>query len=1005
MEVKTRKKLIEVALPLEAINAACAREKSIRHGHPSTLHLWWARRPLAAARSVIFSQMVDDPSTYVDELLKDSKLKAKAEGILRTRLKRWEDAAALAKKAEAAKIKAPPPGEKPTLEEVIAEIERERIFRLIEQLVEWENTTNEEVLGKVKEEIWKSWRRTCADNANHPKAKELFDPKKLPAFHDPFAGGGALPLEAQRLGLESHATDLNPVAVLINKAMIEIPPKFAGKPPINPEARKNKELIGRDWKGAQGLADDVRYYGQWMRDEAEKRIGHLYPKIGVTKEMAKTRPDLKPYVGRELTVIAWLWARTVYSPNPAFSKIEVPLVSTFMLSTKAGKEAYVDPVLEKSGYRFAVKMGKPKETEVAYSGTKLSRGANFKCLMSDVPIASDYIKAEGKAGRMGARMMAIVAEGDRGRVYLGPTTEQEAAARKAKPEWRPEVTISGSTQYLGVKPYGMDRFDQIFSNRQLVALTSLSDLLQEAREHVKRDAIDAGLSPDAKPLRDDGAGAIAYAEAVEVYLAFAVDRMANTLCTIARWTPERQQTVTAFARQAIPMTWDYPDVNPFAGAAGDYSVSVGGVIKGISSATEPAGFAMQADASTQNTSQDKLVSTDPPYYDNVPYADLSDFFYIWLRRSLRSVFPDLFGTLAVPKAEELVAFAYRHEGKEGAEAFFLDGMTKAMHRIADQAHPTFPVTIYYAFKQSESDVVEGTASTGWETFLDAVIRAGFAMTGTWPMRTELGNRMRGAESNALASSIVLVCRKREPLASTATRRDFVSALKKELPSALKNLQKGNIAPVDLAQASIGPGMAIYTRYSKILDADGKPISVRMALALINKTLDEVLEEQEGEFDADTRWAIKWFEQYGFSEGPFGEADNLARAKVTAVNGLVEAGIIKSKSGKVSLLKKEQLDESWSPETDKRLTIWEIAHHLIRALDGGEAKASDLLSRIGPIAEAAKDLSYRLHAICVNPKNKWSKEAQDYDSLVKAWTNLQTGAKEAKTNKLKQGELI
>ena len=1004
MEVKTRKKLIEVALPLDAINTACAREKSIRHGHPSTLHLWWARRPLAAARSVIFSQMVDDPSTYVDELIKDSKLKAKAEGILRTRLKRWEDGVALAKKAEAAKIKAPPPGEKPTLEEVIAEIELERIFRLIEQLVEWENTTNEKVLNEVREEIWKSWRRTCADNANHPKAKELFDPKKLPAFHDPFAGGGALPLEAQRLGLEAYASDLNPVAVLINKAMIEIPPKFAGKPPVNPEVRKNKELIGREWKGAQGLAEDVRYYGQWMRDEAEKRIGHLYPKIEVTKEMAKTRPDLKPYVGRELTVIAWLWARTVKSPNPAFSKIEVPLATTFMLSTKIGKEAYVEPVIEKNNYHFTVKMGKPKDVQKSENGTKLSRGANFECLMSGTPIAGDYIKTEGKAGRMGARLMAIVAEGTRGRVYLAPNPEQQSTAFKAKPIWKPENELVGKCRDQ-LPLYGMDRFDQLFTNRQLLALTTFSDLIAEAMKQIRNDARKVGLTNDSKLLHEGGKGGDAYSEAIGIFLAFAINRMANTLCTIARWTPERQQTVTAFARQAIPMTWDYPEVNPFANAAGDYAVSVDGVIKGISNVTNPYGHAVQSDASSQNLSLDKVISTDPPYYDNIAYADLSDFFYIWLRHSIQPVFPSLFATLAVPKSEELVATPYRHGGKDKAEAFFLNGMTQAMRRLADQSHMAFPVSIYYAFKQSESNGVDGTTNTGWDTFLAAVIEAGFAISGFWPMRTELSNRMIGSGTNALASSIVIVCRRREKTASKATRRDFISVLKKELPMALKNLQKGNIRPVDLAQASIGPGMAIYTRYAEILDADGSALSVNLAQNLINHTLDEVLEEQEGEFDADTRWAIKWFEQYGFSEGPFGEADNLARAKVTAVNGLVEAGIIKSKSGKVSLLKKEQLDESWSPETDKRLTVWEITHHLIRALDGGEAKASDLLSRIGPIAEAAKDLSYRLHAICVNPKNKWSKEAQDYDILVKAWTSLQTGAKEAKTNKLKQGELI
>lgn len=981
-----RKKLIEVALPLEAINLASAREKSIRHGHPSTLHLWWARRPLAAARAVIFAQMVDDPSVYLDELRADSKRQRKAEFALKARLKLWEEARALAQKAKGTGLSVPEPGPAPTLDDMLADLERQRLFRIVEDLVLWENTTNETVLQTARDEIWQSWRRTCAENAEHPRAKELFDRKTLPAFHDPFAGGGALPLEAQRLGLESYASDLNPVAVLINKAMIEIPPKFAGRPPVNPASRKDKNLFAQEWKGAQGLAEDVRYYGQWMRDEAEKRIGHFYPKIEVTSEMVKVRPDLKPYAGKTLTVIAWLWARTVKSPNPAFAQVDVPLASTFMLSTKAGKEAYVEPVIEKGSYRFTVKVGKPKDTDGTKNGTKLSRGANFQCLISGTPIASDYIKGEGNAGRIDARLMAIVAEGDRGRIYLAPTPEHEAEARKAKPEWKPEGAFVEDARAFTPYIYGIKEWKHLFTDRQLVALTTFSDLVQDARERVKQDALAAGLAPNDKPLCDGGDGALAYGEATGVYLALAVDRMANTLCTIARWTPERQQTVTAFARQAIAMTWDFPDVNPFAGAAGDYAVSVDGVIKGISSTTKPAGIAIQADASTQNTSQDKLVSTDPPYYDNVPYADLSDFFYVWLRRSLRSIFPQLFATLAVPKAEELVAFAYRHDGKAGAEAFFLNGMTKAMHRLAVQAHPAFPVTIYYAFKQAESDISEGTASTGWETFLDAVIRAGFATSGTWPMRTELGNRLRGSDSNALASSIILVCRPRPAAAPTATRREFVTALKTELPVALAHLQRGNIAPVDLAQAAIGPGMAVYTRYAKVLDAEGKSLSVREALALINQTLDEALAEQEGDFDADTRWALTWFEQSGFAEAEYGVAEQLSKSKNTSVAGMVEAGIIESKRGKVRLLAPADLPAAWDPATDPRLTAWEIVHQLIRVLEaGGESAAAALLPALGAKAEVARELAYRLYTLC--DRKKRASEAASYNGLVQSFPEI------------------
>jgi putative DNA methylase len=950
VSVKTRRKLIEVALPLEAINVASAREKTLNRGHPNTLHLWWARRPLATARAVIFAQLVDDPSAWPERF--------------------------------------------PTEEQQDAE--RQRLFRIIEQLVVWENTTNEDVLEQARAEIRRSWRDTCDDNKDHPRAADLFNPEKLPGLHDPFAGGGALPLEAQRLGLDAWASDLNPVAVLINMAMIEIPPKFAGRPPVNPElAREN--LFGGNWRGAHGLAEDVAHYGQWIRDEAERRIGHLYPTVEVTGEMARERPDLAPFVGTELTVIGWLWARTVKSPNPAFAQVDVPLASTFLLYPKTGEEAYIDPVIDDGSYRFTVKTGTPANGPAAKMGTKLSRGANFQCLMSGTPISGDYIKAEGEAGRVGARMMAIVAAGERGRVFLSPTPEAEALARTAKPTWGPEVTISGSTQYLGVKPYGMHRFDQLFTDRQLVALTVFSDLAIEARERVKIDSIGAGLPDDGCPLSEGGNGATAYAEAVGVYLAFAVSRMVDRHSTLCRWQPNptgyAPKIANTFGRQALPMVWDYVEGNPFSLSSGNFLDAIGWIVKVIQTSLPAigSGVVSQLDAQQQLVSDGKVISTDPPYYDNVPYADLSDFFYVWLRRSLRPLFPDLFSTVAVPKTEELVAFAYRHDGKAAAETFFLDGMTLAMHRLATQSHPAFPVTIYYAMKQSQSDVAGATASTGWETFLDAVIRAGFGTTGTWPMRTELSNRMRGMNSNALASSIVLVCRPNDPSASIATRREFVTALKRELPSALTQLQHGNIAPVDLAQSTIGPGMAIYTRYAKVIDADGSPLSVRDALTLINQTLDEVLVEQEGEFDADTRWAVAWFEQHGFGEGPFGEADNLSRAKVTSVDGMVRAGIIQSGRGNVRLLRPDELPANWDPVRDERLTVWEATHHLVRALDEGEHAAGHLADRLGGVGDAARDLAYRLYVLC--ERKKRPQEALAYNALVQSWPEIQRLAAE------------
>jgi putative DNA methylase len=805
------------------------------------------------------------------------------------------------------------------------------------------------------------------------------------------------------LGLESYASDLNPVAVLINKAMIEIPPKFAGRPPVNPEAHTGQMALGQQWRSAQGLAEDVRYYGQWMRDEAEKRIGHLYPKIEITAEIVRERPDLKRYMGQKLTVIAWLWARTVKSPNPAFAQVDVPLVSSFMLSTKPGKEAYVEPVLGGDSYNFTIKMGKPKDLEAAKNGTKLARGANFRCIMSETPIAPDHIYGEANSGRMSARLMAIVAEGDRERIYIAPTPEHETIGLQAQPEWQPDIAMPGNPRWFSPPLYGLKTFGDLFTPRQLVALTTLSGLVQEAHERVRHDALAAGLPNNERGLDSGGNGAAAYADAVAVYLAFAFDKLSTTCNTICTWQTDPTRLVAAFSRQAIPMTWDYAEANAFGGAAGDYHFPVLSVIEvmhrlpGVSS-----GSASQEDAQRETGHRSVLISTDPPYYDNIGYADLSDFFYVWLRRSLRPIFPALFATLAVPKAEELVATPYRHGSKEKAEKFFLNGMTQAMRRLGQQAHPAFPVTIYYAFKQSESDGANGAASTGWETFLDAVISAGFGISGTWPMRTELTVALKKTIS-ALASSIVLVCRPLAIDAPIVTRREFLAALKDELPVALAHLQGANIAPVDLAQASIGPGMAVFTRYGKVLDATGKALMVREALALINAILDEVLTEQEGDFDADTRWALAWFEQYGFGDGEYGVAETLSTAKNTSVGGMVTAGLLASRAGKVRLLRPDELPVGWDPNTDERLTVWEMVHHLVRALDQGELAAAELAAEIGVRAEIARELAYRLYAIC--ERKKRAAEALAYNSLVQSWPEMMRLAREQHTTEVTQTNLF
>lgn len=938
--IKTPKKLIEVALPLDHINVAAAREKSIRHGHPSTLHLWWARRPLAAARAVIFAQMVNDPG-YERYLGRGMNKK---------------DAA----------------------------LEREHLFEIIRDFVKWDNTNNEEVLNRARQEIWKSWRETCELNKNHPQAAELFNPEKLPAFHDPFAGGGTIPLEAQRLGLEAYASDLNPVAVLINKAMIEIPPKFANRSPISPlPLGEEEDLLHEDWTGSKGLAEDVRRYGAWMRVEAEKRIGHLYPKVEVTVEMAKDRADLKPLIGQKLTAIAWIWTRTVKSPNPAYAHVDVPLPSTFILSSKVGREAWIEPIIDRDQYHFSVRLGKPpKEAE---NGTKLARGAKFKCLMTGTPIDPKYIYSEAKMGRMGSRLMAIIAEGDHGKVYLPPVSDHENVACQVKSEWKPEVPMPENPRWFSPPLYGLKNYGDLFTKRQLKVLNIFADLVGEMGARIHQDAVACGYSDDGKPLRNGGLGATAYAEAITVYLGLGVGRSANYWSSLTPWGGDF--IVQTFGRQALPMVWDYAEGNPFSDSTGNWTGALEWIERVIANALPAigSGVVSQSDAQTQTISRGKLVSTDPPYYDNIGYADLSDYFYVWLRRALKPIFPDIFATLAVPKAEELVATPYRHGGKEKAEAFFLDGMTQAMTRLVAQSHAAFPVTIYYAFKQSETDSETGTANTGWETFLEAVIRSGFVISGTWPMRTERDQGLKTG-SNVLASSIILVCRKRNPDAVTISRREFVRELNSVLPDALDEMTCGGlhspVEPVDLSQAIIGPGMAIFSKYVSVLEADGNPMTVRTALQLINRFLSE------DEFDHDTQFCLHWFESYGWSSGKFGDANVLAQAKGVSVDGVASAGVIESGGGVVRLLKFSEYPRDWNPEGDQRMPIWEALHHLIRVLrSGGEGEAGKLFGRIHKQAEPIRALAYRLYTLC--ERKGWSEDARAYNELVTSWPQIET----------------
>lgn len=906
-----KRKLIEVAMPLEAVNAASKREKSIRHGHPSTLHLWWARRPLAACRAVLFAQLVDDPSSHPDRF--------------------------------------------PTPDAI--ESERKRLFEIIEELVQWENSTNDEVLERARAEI----RRSCGES--------------LPPIHDPFSGGGSIPLEAQRLGLPSFGSDLNPVAVMIGKAMIEIPSKFKDSVPTHTSVKERQF-----YRNSEGVAEDVRQYGEWIRERAFEKLGHFYPDVELPQKNG----------GGTGPAIAWIWARTVPSPDPAFSNAHVPLISSFVLSSKKGKEVRVEPVVDKYSktisYRI-VQGGSKADLEVASLGTTAGKRQAFRCIMSGTAITYDHIREAGNAGKLGQSLIAIVTEGKVGRLFVEPTDVHIQAALSAQPESRSQVRLPNNPRDFKTPNYGLGTFGDLFTDRQTLALNELSGLVEEVRAVIETNALAAGMADDRTPLRSGGTGAFAYAEAISVYLAFGVSRLADISNAFCVWSSSANQAVHLFGRQAIPMVWSFAETGLFSDMAGDLRTSLNSIVKvllRLSPAAE--GIETQSDAQSGNYAPGTVICTDPPYYDNIGYAELSDFFYSWLSPILKSVYPDIFSVLATPKYDELVASPYRHGGKEAAEKFFLEGMTNAIRRMAEQTSDEYPATIFYAFKQSE--VAEGgVSSTGWATFLSAVIEAGYSIVGTWPVRTERDTGLK-VDMNVLASSVVLVCRKKNISAEVVTRAEFIRALKRELPPAIAELQAANITPADMPQSAIGPGMGVFSRYKAVVESDDSPMTVKAALQLINRELDEYLGGIQGEFDPDTRFAITWFEQHGMAKGDYGTADSLARARGISVESVKHAGIIESAGGKVRILARDELDDDWDPKSDNHLTVWECLHHLIRIheVDGISERSAMLLKKVDAHAEAVKDLAYCLYDISAN-KRKDAREAIAYNAIIADWTEL------------------
>lgn len=946
VSVISPKKLIEVALPLDAINAASVREGYIYKGNPSSLHKWWAQRPMAAARAVLFAQLVNDPEDAWRCLNPDREPSPQIRG-------HWTKA-------------------------------RTRLFRLIEDIVRWEAACDVRLLEQARDAIRASWAETCQLNAAHPDAKTLFDPSVLPPVHDPFAGGGTIPLEAQRLGLVTYASDLNPVAVTLNRSMLDVPHRFNGQGPVFPGAAGERAT----WLGPSGIAEDVRRYALLIVKRAAMELQEQYPSVEITEHLARDRTDLSPLVGSRVKPIAWLWARTVRSPSPAHAHIQVPLAATFAVSTKAGSEFHVEPLVSAHDYRFVVKAGPPPEKW--RNGTKAGR-ATFRCILSNAPISRDYIAAEAADGRMGKRLMAVVVQTSIGRLYVSPTTDQEITHSFDFEDTASDIEFFEGALGFRVSAYGMRRWRDLFTERQRATLSCFARVVGNCRAQIETEAVAAGMPADGRRLEEGGRGAKAYSEAILTYLAYGVSKIAMYNNALVPWYSKENRPSMLFTQQVLSMTWDFAELNPLAdlgGAAGKSFEIVADAIEGLATDDRPT-IVKQISATDEWLKPGYVVSTDPPYYDNIGYADLSDFFYVWLRPMLRGTYPETFATRATPKDDELVATPGRKGSQEEAERFFLDGMSRVLHRLARGHHPAFPLTLYYAFKQSETS--DGsTTSTGWETFLEAIVRSGLAIVGTWPIRTERAGRQRDTGSNALASSVVIVCRPRNAGAGSVSRRQFVRMLNEALPLSLDAMtresegQHSPVAPVDLSQAIIGPGMAIFSRYEAVLEADGTPMTVKTALQLINRFL------AEDDFDADTQFCLHWFDQHGWETGKFGEADTLARAKGTSVDGVKQSGVVEAGGGNVRLLRWKDYPADWDARSDSRLPVWEALHQLIRAYQNeGDSGASKVLAAVASKAETSRQLAYRLYTLC--ERKGWADDARAYNEVVTGWSSIETAA--------------
>lgn len=899
--MKHKIKLIERIIPIEAINANAEYEKKPGVGpHPRSLHLWWAKRPHAAARAIIFCQLVDDPSSS-PELF-------------------------------------------PTIDD--QNKERERLMEIAAKLSDWKLSFDDDVMKDAQKEILKS------NNG------------EFPIISDPFSGGGTIAAEAQRIGVPSVCSDINPIPFLIGKTMVEYPWRYKDSSP-----RSVKSIQRTSYRFSDGLASDFRNYGNILIEKFKSRMAAFYPRVDLPKEFGSGKAD----------VVCWLWAKTVASPDPALSGLHVPLIKSMDLCNKKGSRVWLQPKVSGTSYTFGVQSEALGHEYESIKGTVGRSGAT--CIVSGAAIPLAYIRKEGVSGRIGEKLIAIaVNTGGRGKVYI-PATESQSELMFSCKNLRDGDLSIGIEHWSGCTNsvvYGFDTFDKLFNDRQSYSLKELASLISEMRSYIRNDILDSGCS---KEFSEE------YSIVMVDYLSLALSRALDFNNRFTGWNASNQKIMHLFGSHRIPMVWDYGEANITSNVVGGLPQIVEFLAKCIERVQPRArGSVTLAPAQEISFGEMTVVSTDPPYFDNVPYSNLSDFFYMWLRPIMKESHSSEFGTIATPKNGELVANEARHGSKAHAEEFFLNGMEGALTNLKRQHDSRYPIVIYYAFKQSEIEE-EGLISRGWSAFLSSVVASGLQVIATWPIRSESSLRLRAHGSNALSTSVVMVCRVRENVGEVISRSDFVRNLRKELPSAIATLQASNVSPADMPQSAIGPGIRVFSRYAAVLESDDSPMSVKTALQLINAELDTFLSSLTGDFDAETRFAVTWFEQFGYDKGEFGTAQSLCQARGLAVDAVKHAGIIESAAGKVRLLKRSELDDGWDPNTDTHLTIWECLQYLVRALDEGEENAARLLKRIGPErAGAVKDLAYYLYDLAGN-KRRDAQEATAYNALIALWSDL------------------